>query len=175
MPVHLYQCDLPLSKPLTTLHGVVERRTSWVLALESDDGLVGLGEAAPLPGFGGEDHATCERALRRALELLRADVVARFVAAGDPAKPLDPALEAALQHAPCARSAVEGALIDLAAQVHGARVAEFLVGAIHGPLRIPLNALVDDPTEAETAAVAGFTTIKAKACLLYTSPSPRDH
>lgn len=54
---------LPLRAPVRTAHGVMVQREGLLVRLEAEDGFVGLGEAAPLAGFGREtveaDEAWC--------------------------------------------------------------------------------------------------------------------
>ncbi len=56
---------LTLRSPLRTAHGTMTQREGLCLRLEAEDGTVGYGEAAPLPGFGREtvdaDAAWCAR------------------------------------------------------------------------------------------------------------------
>src|SRR5690606_14666376 len=46
--------DLALRSPVRTAHGLWTQRTGLWLRLESDEGVVGWGEVAPLPWFGTE-------------------------------------------------------------------------------------------------------------------------
>ncbi len=131
---------LPLIDPLETAHGSITRRVVWVVALEDEAGRVGLGEAAPLPAFGGEDPMTCQEVLGQVLPILDETFILNWLERGRP----DAALgrcERLLAQTPCARSAVEGALIDLLAQRQDQTVAECLAG---GPSleRVPVNALI---------------------------------
>jgi len=62
----VYRYDLPLARPLTLKGRTLHRRTGLVLAVASDGGATGYGEAAPLPGF---SHETMEEVTKRALKL----------------------------------------------------------------------------------------------------------
>jgi len=55
--------ELELAAPLSTGHGVIERRQLTIVTV-SDGDHVGRGEAAPLPGFGLESPAEAHAALR---------------------------------------------------------------------------------------------------------------
>ncbi|MBA3685756.1 MAG: hypothetical protein H0W72_11025, partial [Planctomycetes bacterium] len=156
---------LPLKEPLVTAMGPIARRLVWVVAIEDDVGRVGLGEAAPLPVFGGEDPPTCAEILNQALPLLSDDVVLGWTERGRPDAAIG-RLEHLFAHAPCARSAVEGALIDLLAQRRGESLAEVLAG---GPAleQVPVNCLIagtipDIEAQVERALAAGFRTFKLK-------------
>lgn len=84
----IHRLRLPLRTPLATAIGPIRERTVWLVRIGE-----GWGEAAPLPGFGGEPPERCELALARA------------------ADGTDPGPET-----PCAHAAVEGARLDDAAR-----------------------------------------------------------
>ena len=48
----LQSYSLPLRDPWPSADGDVTERRGWIVALEDDLGRVGLGDAAPFPGFG---------------------------------------------------------------------------------------------------------------------------
>jgi o-succinylbenzoate synthase len=160
MPCHLYRCDLPLLRPLTTARGMIASRTTWVVEIVTDSGARGLGEAAPLPGFGGEEPEVCAQVLNLALAALTTDTVRGWLERGKADAPLGHVLEPLLAKAPCARHAIEGALIDLLAQHMQRPVAGCL--SDNGAIVIAVNALVDGPEDARWAVEQGFKTIKAK-------------
>jgi L-Ala-D/L-Glu epimerase len=87
-----------------------------ILRLTDSEGRIGLGEASPLPGRSIDDAAACARALESAAP--RALPATAEAAAAEAAS-----IDARL---PAARFALETALLDLAAQVRGASVAELL-------------------------------------------------
>jgi o-succinylbenzoate synthase len=157
---------LPLREPLVTSQGTVSRRLIFVVAIEDDAGRIGLGEAAPLPVFGGEDPPTCREALEKGLAELSAEVIEGWLARARPDAALGAGLERLLVKAPCARSAIEGALIDLLAQEAGQPIAETLAG---GPAleMVPVNALVggslgDLEVAVKEAIAAGYSCFKLK-------------
>ena len=53
---------LVLRAPLRTAHGEIAVREGSLLALHSECGAVGWGEASPIPGFGLESPSECESA-----------------------------------------------------------------------------------------------------------------
>lgn len=132
--LRVHRLRLPLRAPLATAIGTIRERTVWLVEA-GDGGLAGWGEAAPLPGFGGEPPERCELHLERA------------AAAGSAAAiPAD---------APCARAAVQGALADLAARRAGRPLAV-------RPGAVALNALAG--SDADAAAAAGARAVKLKSC-----------
>ncbi|MDX1420044.1 MAG: o-succinylbenzoate synthase [Rubricoccaceae bacterium] len=154
---------LPLRAPLALGRVRIGEREGVLLRLETADGLVGWGDAAPLPGFSREflfdvrleldafGSALCERTL-------------------DPRDVTDPdgRLHTALDRVglkPSARYALDLALWDLAAQATGRSLAHAL-----GPEpadTVPINGLITEAAplafvEAEQLAEAGYGTLKLK-------------
>ncbi|MDA3959629.1 MAG: o-succinylbenzoate synthase [Planctomycetota bacterium] len=149
---------MQLRKPFRTSQGSVTTRRVFVLVLQDDEGHAGYGEAAPLPAFGGEDPLTCREALDLVLEQLPA-FAQRWIIEDRPQGGLG-TLERILRHAPCARSCVEGALLDLVAQRKGISVAALLAGDGHIVEKLPVNAVLtgtdsDEIAEAASRLVAG--------------------
>ncbi|MCL9814116.1 o-succinylbenzoate synthase [Natranaeroarchaeum aerophilus] len=151
--------DLPLSSPLSTAAGTIERREGVALRIESDGdagvdtgSAVGVGEATPLPVWT-ESLAECRDGLFDALERLNDD---------DPAGAL-----AAVEGQPAARHAVSSALADLRATESNEPLYRWL-GSVGRTTRVPVNATIGDDDAEDAAAAArealteGFTTIKLK-------------
>ncbi len=163
MPANLYKCDLPLKAPLTTGAGTIDVRTVWVLEIVDSTGRKGLGEAAPLPGFGGEAQKDCDDALHQAVAMLTPELVGSWLERAKPDAPLG-AIEPLLARTPCARHAVEGALLDLLAQSQKVPLAALI--APHYATLIPANALIgasaDAPVAGKLAYDDGFSTLKLK-------------
>ncbi len=154
---------LPLRAPLATAHGVLRERRGALLALDTDRGLTGLGEATPIAGFAVEDTARS----REALETLGEMALGR-----DP-RLLDGLLDAAelaAPDAPCARAAFDSAVHDLAAQADGLPLASWLARRLgtSGRTRIETHALLSGATThaliaaAERAVSSGFRSMKLK-------------
>ncbi len=169
MRCRLIKRVLPLATPLATASGPISERTVWALAIADDAGHVGLGEASPLPEFGSETVLQCREALNRSLTSLKADFLISWLERGRPDAPLG-ALEKLLQGAPCARQAIEGALIDLLAQQQERPLAALLATSIGNPVpsnRLPVNALLGGSITAVAEAAlqlsrGGFTCFKLK-------------
>ena len=131
---------LPLVRPFRTSRGVRDAREGF-LVLAHQDGLLGRGDAAPLPELGTETLAECLAQLQSA----RLD---------------------ALPETPAARCAVEQALLDLEAQRAGTPLARLLER--DAPLEVPASALLTSDAmpelarEAHSAAAEGFGTLKLK-------------
>jgi len=152
---------LPLAAKVATARGEIVERSGFVVCVRGEDGVCGVGEALPLPSFGGETEAECGKALIEALGEL-----ASCAAAGARGSQ---ALDRALARTPVAQCACELALLDLAARRAGAPLAA-LLGARSGArtARVEVNALVSsrDPEacaeQARDAARDGFRTVKLK-------------
>lgn len=159
---------LPFRRPLRTARGTFEARETLLLELTNADGLHGIGEAAPWPGFGHDALDASEGALHAALARL-----ARFPEPSVVA-PLSGELEPLLDAWPAARAAVEGALCDLAARRAGSTLAAWLAGQVAldasaPPLgRVPCSALLLETTpeavhaEALRVRAAGYPAAKLK-------------
>ena len=150
-----------LRTPIATARGRIGTREGTLLALTSESGLLGHGEALPLAGFGAESpDRTSETlsGLARALlgrELEDLDALLDLV-------------EALAPEAPAARAAVDVALFDLAARAQGIGVAAWLALPEQPRARIEVSALVfgEQPEmaarEASAAVGEGYRTVKIK-------------
>ena len=157
----LTRIRLQLREPIQTARGRLAVREGAVLALTTESGWVGYGEALPLDGFGTESVSqACDELGRLARNLLGRDP-----------RDLDTLLdeaEASAPHAPCARAAVDCALFDLAARAAGTRVAELLSTPRPPRDRVRVSALLqgeqpeDVGQRAQQEVRDGFQTLKLK-------------
>jgi o-succinylbenzoate synthase len=111
------------------------------------DGVTGIGEASPLPGFSRDDLATCRRAL----------ATPPATTDGEPA-----ALAAALAAAypPAAAWALFTAILDARARARGLALAALL--APRPAASLPVAAVVDGVAAALVAVARGIRTVKVK-------------
>ncbi len=108
--VHSYA--LPLAKPLTVGREKLSERQGFILELKDEMGNVGLGEAAPLPGFSRESADT----VRGQLNMLRSQLPGSEIPAG--LEKLSGKFEVWLDRyglAPSTRCAIEVATLELLA------------------------------------------------------------
>ena len=133
---------LRFREPVRAAWGVLAERELLRVRLEADDGLVGLGEAAPLEPYDGVALA----AVRAALDAY-AEVLAGLRARTD-------ALEAcrAERDLPQALAAVDLALWDLAGRRSGRPVAQLI--SVEAARSIPVNATIGAEDRAGAAAAA---------------------
>jgi L-Ala-D/L-Glu epimerase len=165
MPARIERFLLQPPGVVRTAAGAIDERPVFIVTVSDRSGIWGIGEAAPLPRFGGEDAARCAEALARAVERIDDGFLERL--SDTPGGvPEFAEFDAELAQTPCARHALEGALIDFLARHRGVPLASLLnERATHA---IPVNALLiatDDPAlerEARTARARGFTTFKMK-------------
>jgi o-succinylbenzoate synthase len=153
---------LKLRRPLQTAHGEIAVRSGTLLALRSDSGATGWGEASPLPGFGLEGPERCEAALASAAEGVLGREVSAYAALSDD-------LENGFPRERAARGAVACALHDLAAQAAGVPLGTLLAPDTVGrPGRVRVNAIVSGTTceaaaaQARSLHAAGFRSFKLK-------------
>jgi len=159
---------LSLAEPLGTARGRITEREGFVVALGLD-GAVGIGEAAPLPGWT-ESLDACEAALTAvATGIGEGREPGAYLSLGTGDEPE----EDALREAPAARHAVATAVLDARARRAGEPLHERLAREYgefpDGPVgTVPVNATVGDGSPAETAEAAadaverGFGTVKLK-------------
>lgn len=149
MKAELHRFSLPLHEPFVTAAASINRREGLLLRVEADDGAVGWGEAAPLPGHPGGTDDSVDAALR----LWCADPRA--------------ANKAALSACPVAAAAVDTALVTINAIREDVPLAVHLAGA-GATTSVPLNAVVgsgvpeEQVWQAGDAVAAGYQALKLK-------------
>jgi o-succinylbenzoate synthase len=164
--LHWEPYALPFAQPFASAGGRLSERRGFILRVQDEAGAWGVGEAAPLPAFGGESLERCEADLRRWAAALPGREVAL---PADPAAWAPAAGLAAPEPAPCACHALECALLDLAARRAGLPLARWLDAA--APAAVALNATLGAGTPAQAAAAAreavseGYATLKLKVGL----------
>jgi o-succinylbenzoate synthase len=162
---------MPYVVPFSTAHGSEQTRRGAIIRVTADDGRVGLGEASPLPAFGG---GTLDDTLAQIVKL-----AARIVG-----QDLDAALalldqlvygEPGMSAAACG---FDTALLDLQAQAAGLPMAQLL--AAGAASEVPVNATVGavDPAAASRAAgqavQAGILCVKLKVGVMSTRAAELD-
>lgn len=153
----LHRFSLPLRQEWRSAGGAIVRRGGWLLRLETDVGEIGYGECAPLPSHGTESDDA-------ALAALQAWQLAL------PGQEAGTALEALAEPAsfatPAARSAVEGALLDLLARSAG-RSLVYCIRQCQCADTIAVNAMLGDidhvtPDDIASACAQGYGVLKLK-------------
>lgn len=169
--------SLPFAAPFRSAHETLRERRGWLVCVEDSDGTWGIGEAAPLAGFGMESHEAAGKALadwsrglpgREVVLAPSFNAAPRIGAADLEETGPSPAFGLAASHpgCPAATHALELALLDLAARRQHLPLARLLnPGAAR---EVSCNALLSaDSVEAtarnaRTLATKGFGTLKLK-------------
>ena len=130
--VDYFPYKLPLRSTFQTALGAVVDRQGFVVKIATSEGIIGMGEAAPLTGFGMESLAETRSALSEMSKLL----------AGRSIEQIDDVVAMLLPFAktPAAKHGVELALLDLLAQSNQQSLAVYL-----NPLardRVEVNAVI---------------------------------
>ena len=151
---------IPFRRPFVTAHGTQTERRGALLELYTDNGLVGLGEAAPIPGSAPRawsDAAALLGAVQASLPGKRPEDTTDVVGLMDH---LHPAAVAAV------RCGLDTALCDVLAQAAGTPVALWLQR--ESSETVPVNATIALPDAASAADAAakarasGFPCVKLK-------------
>jgi len=156
---------MPYVVPFSTAHGSEQERCGAIVRVTTNDGWVGLGEAAPLVAFGG---GTLDDTLARIAELA-ARIVGRDL---DAALGLLDRLDYAAAGMSAAACGFDTALLDVKAQAAGLPLAQLLLAGAASA--VPVNATVgaldtDAACRAAGQAVqAGILCVKLKVGVLGT-------
>ncbi|MCW5981039.1 MAG: hypothetical protein KIT09_23355 [Bryobacteraceae bacterium] len=161
--VEAWPASIVVRPDLAIVSAAGEHRVSRyvIVAVRSEDGLTGFGEANVVPVWSGESQPGAAAAIR--------DILAPVLVGRDPlrASEATDAMERALIGNPFTKAAVEMALLDLAGKILGAPV-HVLLGGARRPPRIPLKFSIgafsppDAVRVAETAAALGLRAVKVK-------------
>ncbi len=150
----LHPYRLRLRRPWRTALGEWTERHGWLVRLETEDGLVGYGDCAPLPEVGTELFAVAEATLR---ELVSG------APGRSPAMLLDRLDEC--HGKPAARCGVECALLDILSKREARPLACWLNPGARRSVRLnaALGSLERDPLRrARQAVTGGFRVLKVK-------------
>lgn len=150
--------QVPFRIPFTTSHGLEQFRHGILLRVQTDEGLIGYGEAAALPSFGTGRLEDVEADLIKLGEQIKGHSLADA---------RDGFQHAAVESmsAP-ARFAVDTALLDIESEAAGLSMSCFMNP--DASASVPLNATISDmdtngaATAASYAAMAGYTAVKMK-------------
>ncbi|HSQ60504.1 MAG TPA: hypothetical protein VLT84_08735 [Acidobacteriota bacterium] len=145
--------------PWPSAEGPRAEREGILLALEDDEGRIGVGESAPFPGFAMETPASSLSALRLAAKFAIGLPPERFLEAAADLPRLAPVVAS-----PGARAAIDLALHDLAAQRAGVPLARFLGGDAAAD-HVHANATIARVPPGEAGAGAAAAVAAGARCL----------
>ncbi|MFL5871631.1 MAG: mandelate racemase/muconate lactonizing enzyme family protein [Solirubrobacterales bacterium] len=166
--VELTAFALPFERPYATAAGELDGREMYLLRLQTDAGIEGLGEAVPLSLRGGPDLRAVFRGLLKGTRRLRRADLSDF--AGD--EPFLAAVDAFVHTAAgrrlpgASKAAIEMAILDLAGKASSRPVHALLGIERPEPVRCNATLVAGSPDEvaadAERWAVEGFESFKLK-------------
>jgi o-succinylbenzoate synthase len=158
--------DRRLARQIVTAHGVYRERSGFLLSVRDADGVVGLGDVAPLPGFSPE-----------ALEDVRAQwhaiegEVAGWIAPAtrEQLGDMSSSFERLTAGFPSLRFGLESALADLASRRAGISLGKWLCEDAADEAEVNALLVGDDPLtlagQATSASAGGFRTFKMKVAI----------
>jgi L-alanine-DL-glutamate epimerase-like enolase superfamily enzyme len=150
--------DVPLKEPFGIASGAQEVAENLLVELRTDDGTLGIGEAAPFPAFNSETRAGAEAALEGARSALIGLEVERWRAASDVARH-------ALAQAPSALCAFETALLDAFTRQLGCSLFSFFGGkepVLETDITLTTGSAEQAKEQAARAKASGFSVLKLK-------------
>ncbi len=159
--ITLHQYEIPLEEPFVTALKPIPELERVLVEVETDEGIVGFGEAAPAYEVTGETQGSTMAVLE--------DVLAPLVVGTDPLaieRRIDE-MWALVDGSPTAHAAIEIALQDIRGKAAGLPLYELLGGHAEDPvLDAPKVLSIKSPEEmasdAEDAVEAGYEQIKIK-------------
>jgi len=158
--VNCYPVEIPYIKPWVISGGPTSMAANVLVQIISDDGVVGIGEGAPVPAYGDETQKTILYAVK--------EVLGPALIGMDPfdAEAIADVLEKRLHGHHFAKSAVDIALYDLRGKALGIPVYQLLGGAFRHAVPLIWGVGLNDTEarvrEALDAVSAGYSTIKMK-------------
>jgi L-Ala-D/L-Glu epimerase len=168
---------IPFAGQFATARGELKKRRGIILQVHTDEGLVGLGDVAPLPEFGGGTIEDAAKILRRVEQVAIGEEVnlSNSIASYHVNHFRQKTLRAIYQvpaslvndYSPAVDCGWQTALCDLLAQKEGFPLAGFLSGQIYSN-EVKVNATIaltdkDEAVEAARRAVKqGFSCVKVK-------------
>ncbi|WP_227380395.1 mandelate racemase/muconate lactonizing enzyme family protein [Haladaptatus halobius] len=159
--VTIHQYEIPLEEPFVTALKPIPELERVLVEVETDDGIVGLGEGAPAYEVTGETQGSTAAVLQ--------DVLAPLVLESNPIaiERLVSEMQALVDGSPAAHAAIEIALQDIRGKHAGMPVYKLLGGDAESPfLDAPKVLSIKAPDEmaadAEAAVEEGYNQIKIK-------------
>lgn len=150
--------DLPLVKPFRVALGTINKQTNVIVWIETDDGYVGIGEAAPFQPVTGEnvDHIIA------ALKILRPLLLGQDATC---IERIHNIMDAEIIYNSSAKAAIDIALFDILGKRLGQPLYKVLGGASNSVLTdmtIGMGEIDEMIAEAKEWVAAGFSVLKIK-------------
>lgn len=158
--VEIYGLSLPLIQPFIISYDTYHVLPSIIVRLETDDGIVGYGEAVP------DEHVTGET-FNSTIEVLKTDLAPTIIGENPfRIEWIHEKMNRKIYGVPAAKAALDIACYDLTGKISGQPVYNLLGGQYHQSLTVPLVLSIQEPErmaqEARLALEKGYTSIKIK-------------
>jgi len=156
--VDAYYYDLPLLEPFKISIAEMKDALNVLVCLQTNQGIVGWGEAAPFPALTGDTQATSIAAAKDIAELVTGQDALNYVK-------IINAIHSFIPHNPCIKAAFDMALFDILGKVADLPLYKLLGGAKNSfetDLTISLHSPEETAIRGSEAVKKGFKTIKAK-------------
>lgn len=159
--IELFHIAIPFAKPyrLSKAYGTLHEAHAVIFRLNTDEGIIGLGEADPMNPFTEETPGTVMSITR--------DALAPLVLGRDPGQmpAIESSLDRAVQGHPTARGAINMALYDICGKVLGIPVHQMLGGLYHAELPILWGIGSDGPKE-DLAAIEDLRQLGCRTIMI---------
>lgn len=150
--------DHPLEEPFEISLGVQESASNLLVTVETESGVIGYGEGAPIPPVTGETQASAMEVAADLGRIVKGKPVGAF-------RSISADLAAAFPFSPSPRLAIETAIIDARCRELDIPMAE-LWGGTTGPVETDMTVPIVNPDEARRraadAADRGYEHLKVK-------------
>lgn len=155
--------EFPLKEPFIISYATYPSMPAIILSLETDDGLIGYGEAVP------DEHVTGEQ-VNGAFEILKTLLVPSVIGCNPfDIERIHQLMDSVIARNPAAKAAIDIACYDLMGKAAGQPVYNLLGGRAHETIQYPKVLSIEPPgTMADKAKVAvaeGFGSLKLKVGL----------
>ena len=177
MEIHAFRFApyaLPFARPFPTSREILYERTGWLIWIQDGEGRWGLGEVAPLPGFGMESHQEAGKMLAFWAETLpgeKIDLAKQIAKIPDFAEQsvafgLARSVPSICANAPASIHGLELALLDLAGQRTGKPLHRLLSSssapAVKVNATLGAGTMADSLQQSKNFTDQGFQTLKVK-------------
>lgn len=159
----IYAVNFPLKEPFIISYASYPSMAAIIVRLQTDDGLVGYGEAVP------DEHVTGEQ-VDAAFEILKHVLVPQVIGQSPfDIEQIHHLMDAAISGNPAAKAAIDIACYDLMGKATGQPVYNLIGGKAHDNLQYPKVLSIEAPEimadKAKKAVAQGFSSLKLKVGL----------
>ncbi|RAZ80751.1 mandelate racemase/muconate lactonizing enzyme family protein [Planococcus halotolerans] len=159
----IYSVNFPLKEPFIISYASYPSMAAIIVRCETDDGIVGYGEAVP------DEHVTGEQ-VDAAFEILKNVLVPQIIGQSPfDIEHIHYKMDAAISGNPAAKAAIDIACYDLMGKATGQPVYNLIGGRAHDNLQYPKVLSIEAPKimaeKAKKAVAQGFSSLKLKVGL----------